>query len=198
MSKGRIIVGGAVANKAGQGGEAWVRLNWVLGLRKLGFEVLCLEQLQPGAPAGAVDFFRRTMERAGLADGATLLGADGARCGPDLARVLAFAADAEALINLSGHLTFEPVMERSNPCAASGGVTTSCLPQTRSVGTRMSRMRSPRWSLRAERESLIIARAPPRSESSPNARSKSFSRMCVRSKKSSPIFRESHSRLGRI
>ena len=36
MSKGRIIVGGAVANKAGQGGEAWVRLNWVLGLRKLG------------------------------------------------------------------------------------------------------------------------------------------------------------------
>ena len=112
MSKGRIIVGGAVANKAGQGGEAWVRLNWVLGLRKLGFEVLFLEQLQPGAPAGAVDFFRRTMARAGLADGATLLGADGARCGPDLARVLAFAADAEALINISGHLTFEPVMER--------------------------------------------------------------------------------------
>ena len=112
MSKARILVGGAVANKAGQGGEAWVRLNWVLGLRKLGFDVLFIEQLQPGAPAGAVDFFRSTMDRFELADCATLLGANGAICGPDLERVLAYAADAEALINISGHLTFEPVLER--------------------------------------------------------------------------------------
>ena len=112
MSKGRIIVAGAVANKAGQGGEAWVRLNWMLGLRQLGFDVHFVEQLQPGAPAGAVDFFRETMQRHGLAECATLLGANGALCGPPLARVLEFASGADALVNISGHLAFEPVMER--------------------------------------------------------------------------------------
>jgi len=112
MSKGRIIVSGAIANKAGQGGEAWVRLNWVLGLRKLGFEVLFIEQLNPGAPAGAAEFFRETMSNAGLVDNAVLLGESGVITGPGLPDVLEFASGAEALINISGHLTFEPVMER--------------------------------------------------------------------------------------
>jgi hypothetical protein len=112
MSIGRIIVSGAIANKAHQGGEAWVRLNWALGLRKLGFEVLFVEQLQPGAPAGALDFFRDTMERAGLGESAILLGPDATVYGASPARMLSFAADADALINISGHLAFEPVMER--------------------------------------------------------------------------------------
>ena len=112
MNAGTIIVGGAIANKASQGGEAWVRLNWVLGLQRLGFEVLFVEQLAPGAPAGAADFFRETMSRAGLSGKATLLGETGVITGPGLPDVLRFASGAEALINISGHLTFEPVMER--------------------------------------------------------------------------------------
>ena len=112
MSKGRIILSGAVANKAGQGGEAWVRLNWMLGLRQLGFDVHFIEQLQPGAPATAVDFFRETMERHGLAESATLLGEDGAVCGPPLARVIEFASDADALVNISGHLAHGDIFER--------------------------------------------------------------------------------------
>ena len=112
MNKGRIIVSGAVANKAGQGGEAWVRLNWMLGLRQLGFDVHFVEQLQPGAPAGAADFFRDTMERHGLAEYGTLLGENGALCGPPLARVLEFAACADALVNISGHLSDEAIFER--------------------------------------------------------------------------------------
>ena len=112
MSKGRIILSGAVANKAGQGGEAWVRLNWMLGLRQLGFEVHFVEQLQPGAPTGAAEFFRSTMERHGLADSATLLGENDALCGPPLARVLEFAAGADALVNISGHLAHDGIFER--------------------------------------------------------------------------------------
>ena len=112
MSKARIILSGAIANKAGQGGEAWVRLNWMLGLRQLGFDVHFVEQLQPGAPASAVDFFRDTMERHGLAESATLLGADGALCGPSRARVLEFASGADALVNISGHLAHDAVFER--------------------------------------------------------------------------------------
>ncbi len=112
MSKGRIILSGAVANKAGQGGEAWVRLNWMLGLRQLGFEVHFVEQLQPGAPAGAEEFFRSTMERHGLAESATLLGENGALCGWPLARVLEFANGADALVNISGHLAHDAIFER--------------------------------------------------------------------------------------
>jgi hypothetical protein len=112
MARGRILVSGAIANKAGQGGEGWVRLNWVLGLRKLGFDVLFIEQLSAGAPAGAADFFWETMSGAGLADNAVLLGESGVITGPGLSDVLEFSSKAEALINISGHLAFEPVMER--------------------------------------------------------------------------------------
>ncbi len=112
MTRGRILVAGAVANKAGQGGEAWVRLNWVLGLRKLGFDVLFVEQLSPGAPASGVDFFRATMLRHGLLESSALLGDGRAICGIDFPHVLEFASDAEALINISGHLTLDAVFER--------------------------------------------------------------------------------------
>ena len=112
MSKGRIIVSGAVANKAGQGGEAWVRLNWVLGLRKLGFEVLFVEQLNAGAPEGGVDFFRTTMRRHGLSESSALIADGRALCGIEFPRMLEFASDADALINISGHLTLDEVFGR--------------------------------------------------------------------------------------
>ena len=34
-----VLVGGAVANKLHNGGEAWVRLSWIRGLQQLGFDV---------------------------------------------------------------------------------------------------------------------------------------------------------------
>ena len=112
MSEGRVIVSGAIANKAGQGGEAWVRLNWVLGLRRLGFDVLFVEQLNAGAPETGVDFFRATMQRHGLLESSALIGDGRTLCGIDLPRVLEFAAGADALINISGHLTLDAVFER--------------------------------------------------------------------------------------
>lgn len=113
MNAGQIIVSGALANKAGQGGEAWVRLNWVLGFQQLGWRVLFLEQLAGPPDPAAVAYFSGVTERFGLADSAALLGADGATlCGWSAARIAEFAADAEALINISGHLTHAPVFER--------------------------------------------------------------------------------------
>ena len=47
-----LIVAGALANKPLNGGEAWVRLNWVLGLRRLGHEVYFVEQIAPAAFTG--------------------------------------------------------------------------------------------------------------------------------------------------
>lgn len=114
MNAGTIIVGGALANKAGHGGEAWVRLNWVLGFQALGFRVLFLEQLAGAPDSAAVAYFRGVTERFGLADSAALIGADGATlCGMSAERISEFAAEADALINISGHLTYAPVFERA-------------------------------------------------------------------------------------
>jgi hypothetical protein len=47
------IVGGAVANKPLNGGESWVRLSWILGLRRLGFDAYFIERLDPSRCADA-------------------------------------------------------------------------------------------------------------------------------------------------
>src|SRR5438552_15675852 len=42
-----IVVAGALAQKPGQGGHTWVFLNWLLGFRRLGWDVLFLDRLEP-------------------------------------------------------------------------------------------------------------------------------------------------------
>lgn len=108
----KIIVSGAMASKAGQGGEAWVRLSWVLGLRKLGFDVLFVEQIESDETGAVANFFQETMLQFGLADRAILLGKDEVLFGNSMASLLAFASEAVALVNISGHLRLEAVMER--------------------------------------------------------------------------------------
>ena len=41
-----ILVSGALANKPHNGGAAWTRLSWALGLKALGFEVAFVEQIR--------------------------------------------------------------------------------------------------------------------------------------------------------
>lgn len=43
-----IVIAGSVAQKPARGGHTWVFLQYLLGLRRLGFDVLFLDQLQPG------------------------------------------------------------------------------------------------------------------------------------------------------
>jgi len=43
------FVAGALANKPWNGGEAWVRLSWVRGLRRLGWDVVFVEQISSAA-----------------------------------------------------------------------------------------------------------------------------------------------------
>jgi hypothetical protein len=97
-----VVVGGALANKAGSGGEAWVRMSWVRGLQQLGFDVWFVEQADH--PTGAqVAYFDRTIAEFGLAERATLLTADGPVRGAGLATLIDVAREA-ALVNISGHI----------------------------------------------------------------------------------------------
>jgi hypothetical protein len=99
-----VIVGGAVANKHGHGGSAWVRMSWAEALARLGFEVLFAETLDPRLRASATAF-ERAMDAAGLAGSAALLAPDGASlAGISREELLDRAAGAELLVNISGHL----------------------------------------------------------------------------------------------
>jgi len=101
MSNCVILVAGALANKAGQGGEAWVRLNWVLGFKKLGYRVLFLEQLRHGSS----EYFDAVVDRFGLGALAALIDEQGRLIAGQ--NIVDLVADAQALINISGHLPIE-------------------------------------------------------------------------------------------
>lgn len=117
------IVSGALANKPFNGGEAWVRLSWILGLARLGFEVHFVEEIaseacvdEEGRPAGFGESANRACFEAaigafGLQSRAGLLCDGGAQCqGLDLAELTEAAAGADVLFDISGHLRIEPLL----------------------------------------------------------------------------------------
>src|SRR5215213_1144087 len=102
-----VLVGGAIANKLHNGGEAWVRLSWILGLRRLGLDVWFVEQIAAdtcvnaaGAPAPFREsenrrYFDAIVEDFGLGGRAALLYGDGEQSsGASLEDVAAAAGEA--------------------------------------------------------------------------------------------------------
>jgi hypothetical protein len=120
-----IVVAGALANKPGNGGAAWTRLSWALGLRRLGHDVYFVEQI---APAACVDtsgarctlqrsvnlaYFEDVTARFGFGRRASLIAEeDGSSIGVSLSRLEQIADAADLLVNISGHLTLETLKPR--------------------------------------------------------------------------------------
>src|SRR5256885_2997334 len=86
-----IVVSGMVAGDPHQGGATWAVLQYVLGLRRLGHEVVFVEPINPGAIrpegeslAGSINaaYFRRVTEEFGLAGHAALLAGGPGSGGP--------------------------------------------------------------------------------------------------------------------
>ena len=104
------IVGGTLAGKAGNGGNAWARLSWVLGLRRLGFDTYLVEELA-SADGAARAYFSDVTSRFGLADRSALLaGEDGV--GLSRADVRDAARGADLLVNIDGNVTDRAIKER--------------------------------------------------------------------------------------
>jgi glycosyltransferase involved in cell wall biosynthesis len=121
-----IVVGGSLAQRPGYGGHAWALLNYVLGLRQLGHEVLFLDRLTPematdaaGAPSAAarercVAWLVDTMAGLGLEDAYALLLDDGSETvGLSRAAALARVRDSDLLLNVMGFVDDEEVMAAS-------------------------------------------------------------------------------------
>lgn len=120
-----VVVSGALANKPLNGGEAWVRLSWVKGLRRLGLDVYFVEQIAPqtcvraGGKAAAfaasvnLEYFRSVVKWAGIRDRAALACGEGEACeGIGWPRLLDLASSADLLVNISGHLRIPAIFER--------------------------------------------------------------------------------------
>ena len=120
-----ILVSGAIANRHVNGGGAWVRLNWVLGLRWLGCAVHFVEQIRSdacvddtGTPApfersANLHYFQDIVRRFAMEETTSLVRDEGAKVyGVPYSDVLQIAAKTDVLINISGHLTLAPIFER--------------------------------------------------------------------------------------
>src|SRR5262249_36640309 len=89
------------------------RMSWAVGLRRLGFDVWFVEQIGPAefAASANLDWFRSVTRWFGFAERSALV--CGERClGVTWPRLLEVADAALLLVNLSGHLTLEPLLGR--------------------------------------------------------------------------------------
>jgi len=105
----RILVSGALANKPRSGGEAWVRMSWVRGLRRLGHEVCFVEQIERAEPVN-VETFRVAVALAPDCPVALICG-DRSEVGLTLEEIVEWARGADLLVNISGHLEVEAILE---------------------------------------------------------------------------------------
>ncbi|HEY3395232.1 MAG TPA: hypothetical protein VGK58_21200, partial [Lacipirellulaceae bacterium] len=117
------VVSGAIANKPFNGGEAWVRLSWLLGLKRLGYKVVFIEQLntqnsanddtsETNGLARVIDYFRQTLSQFKLHHSAALVDGKGeVLWGISKAELQSISRTASLLVNISGHLTWPALKE---------------------------------------------------------------------------------------
>ncbi|MEY2434167.1 MAG: hypothetical protein QOC92_3892 [Acidimicrobiaceae bacterium] len=102
MSAATIVVAGALANKAGSGGEAWVRMSWLTGFQRVGFDVRFVEQLSGGSQE-QIHYFRDVVAEFGVTDVSTLIADGRTVLGPPVESLFDIASSSP-LVNISGHL----------------------------------------------------------------------------------------------
>jgi hypothetical protein len=117
-----IALAGSLAQKPGRGGHSWVFLQYLLGFRKLGWDVLFLDRLEADMCAHGtgslgiedtpnVRYFRDVMSRFGFGGDYALLCDSGARTiGLGRAEVLERVSASAALINVMGFLTERSIL----------------------------------------------------------------------------------------
>jgi hypothetical protein len=118
-----VTIAGAMAQKPGRGGHTWVFLQYLLGFRQLGWDVVFLDRLEPEMSrdeSGAavpierswnVKYFCEVMRCFGF-EGSYALVCDGGRStiGLSRQRVLERVAASEALINVNGFLNDREIL----------------------------------------------------------------------------------------
>ncbi|HVD41644.1 MAG TPA: hypothetical protein VNC16_11675 [Solirubrobacterales bacterium] len=113
-----MVVAGALAQRPGYGGHAWALLNYLLGFRALGHDVLFLDRLEAGiVPSDAArdrcaGWLLDVMEGAGLADSYCLL-REGETVGLSRPAAIERVRGSELLLNVMGFLDDEELLAAS-------------------------------------------------------------------------------------
>lgn len=116
MTRGRVVIAGSVAQKANNAGHTWQFLQYLLGFRRLGWEVLLLDRLpdataaDPARSAASVGYLADTMRAHGLDDAWSVDVGDGVHAGVGRPAALRRIADADLLINVMGFLVDEELL----------------------------------------------------------------------------------------
>lgn len=118
-----VILAGSLAQKAGQGGHTWVFLQYLLGFKRLGWDVLFLDRLQPGmcfdeaglpcTPERSVNlsYFLDVMDRCGLGESFALICDPAKACiGISRNQVMERTRSAAFLLNVMGFLRDEEIL----------------------------------------------------------------------------------------
>lgn len=106
----RVLVSGMVVGVPGQAGATWAVLQWVLGLRRLGHDVLLVE------PVGTLDVERelaldQLAQAFRLAGRSALVTPDRRSAGLTYQGVAAFARSADVVLNVAGMLRDPELLE---------------------------------------------------------------------------------------
>jgi hypothetical protein len=108
----RIVLGAMVASVPGHGGATWAALQYALGLRELGHDVLLLDEVHgPGDAALRERCLGELTAAFGLDGRAALLTGGRRALGLPFAAAQAFAAGADLLVNLAGTLREPELLE---------------------------------------------------------------------------------------
>src|SRR4051794_24887545 len=98
-----------VAGDPHQGGATWAVLQYFFGLRNLGHDVLLVEPLRHDLTSATADYFRSLSLPA---DRSALLLESGETVGMPYPQIVRFANEADLLLNISGMLTDERILDR--------------------------------------------------------------------------------------
>jgi hypothetical protein len=122
----RITVAGSVAQRPGNGGHTWVFLQYLLGFRRLGYDVLFLDRIEPqmctdraGNPSPVesswnIEYFRDVMNRHDLAHAYALF-YDGGRkvIGRSRDAVETHVGESDLLLNVMGFFDAGEILSRA-------------------------------------------------------------------------------------
>ena len=108
-TEGRLTIAGSIVQKPQQAGHSWQFLQYLLGFRRLGWDVLFVDRLE-GDDAVGLRYVEDLMSRFGLDDAWSVVLDDGSHAGMARDRVLAHVRDSELLINVMGFLTDEEIL----------------------------------------------------------------------------------------
>ncbi|CAA9312286.1 MAG: hypothetical protein AVDCRST_MAG93-5302, partial [uncultured Chloroflexia bacterium] len=123
---GRVVIAGSLAQRPRIGGHTWVFLQYLLGFKRLGWDVLFLDRLEPdmcvdaaGRPCPLdrsvnLHYFMEIMQRFGLNGAFALVYNNGERfVGLSRRQVLERTKDSAFLLNFMGYLTDEEILGRA-------------------------------------------------------------------------------------